>query len=67
MEECPPYERFPWAIVLLANIVTLLIYAVGTYLLWGLGLWWAVLYVLYCGWNDPMASPRRGLRRMLYA
>jgi len=52
MEECTPYERFPWPIVLLANAVTLSIYAVGFYLLWGLGLWWAVLYVLYCGWME---------------
>jgi len=52
MEADVSYERFPWPIVLLANVVTLAIYATGTYLLWGLGLWWAVLYLLYCGWME---------------
>ena len=52
MEADACHERFPWPIVLLANVVTLSIYAVGTYLLWGLGFWWAILYLLYCVWME---------------
>jgi hypothetical protein len=52
MGESTCYERFPGPIVLLANLVGLSIYAVGTYLLWQLGVWWGVLYVLYCGWME---------------
>jgi len=52
MEADISYERFPWPIVLLANVVTLSIYAVGTYLLWGLSFWWAILYLLYCVWME---------------
>lgn len=52
MEPPTPYERFPWPLVLLANGVTLLIYGIGTYLLSGLGLWWALAYLAYCGWVE---------------
>jgi len=52
MGESTCYERFPWSIVVLANLVGLTIYAVGTYLLWQLGLWWGVLYLLYCAWME---------------
>ncbi|MHC4519268.1 MAG: hypothetical protein ACYTAS_11810 [Planctomycetota bacterium] len=52
MGESTCYERFPWSIVLLANFVALSIYAIGTFLLWGLGAWWGVLYLLYCVWME---------------
>ena len=52
MGESTCYERFPWSIVLLANALALAIYAIGTYLLWQLGMWWGVLYLLYCGWME---------------
>ena len=52
MEERVSYERFPWPIVLLASVLTLSIYALGARLLWVLGWWWPVLYLLYCGWIE---------------
>ncbi|MBN1994473.1 MAG: hypothetical protein JW953_17375 [Anaerolineae bacterium] len=42
------YENFPWRIVILANLLPVLVYAVGAYILAGFGLVVAGLYVLYC-------------------
>lgn len=52
MGQATCYERFPWSIVLLANLVALSIYAIGTFLLWELGLWWGMLYLLYSVWME---------------
>lgn len=52
MEQPTTYEHFPWPLVVLANAVTLLIYAIGAYVLFGLGVWWAPLYLAYCCWVE---------------
>ena len=48
MEQPTSYERFPIWIVVLCNLVTLSIYALGAYVLAGLGIPVLVLYLLYC-------------------
>lgn len=50
--ETLPYENFPARIVLLSNGVALAIYALGTYILGQFGLFFALLYVLYCLWIE---------------
>jgi hypothetical protein len=52
MKACDPYENFPFRIVLLSNSVGVSIYAVGVYIMAGCGIWWAALYLLYCGWIE---------------
>jgi len=49
MEEFSTYERFPFSIVSLSNGLSISIYAIGLYILAQCGIWWAVLYLLYCG------------------
>lgn len=52
MKELDSYESFPLRIVLLSNVVTIAIYAIGAYIFSGFGTWWAVLYLVYCGWIE---------------
>ena len=52
MKTCDSYENFPPKIVLLSNSVGVSIYAVGVYIMAGCGIWWAVLYLLYCGFIE---------------
>lgn len=42
------YENYPWWIVLLSNLVSLSICFIGAYILYGIGLIFTVLYLLYC-------------------
>jgi len=49
MEEITAYENYPIPIVLLSNGLAISIYAIGLYILAQCGIWWAVLYLLYCG------------------
>jgi hypothetical protein len=46
------YENFPARIVILCNLLPLLIYASGAYILAGFGLWVAILYLAYCLWLE---------------
>ena len=41
------YENYPYSFVLGASILTILIYAIGVYLLYLLGPIWSALYVIY--------------------
>jgi hypothetical protein len=52
MEARVTYERYPLSIIALSNLVAASIYALGTYLMTRLGIWWAVPYLLYCGWME---------------
>jgi len=52
MKELDAYESFPLRIVLLSNLVAISIYSIGVYILAGFGIWWAVLYLVYCGWVE---------------
>lgn len=52
MEKPKPYERFPMPIVFLSNLLSISIYAIGIYILAQCGIWWAVLYLAYCGWFE---------------
>jgi len=49
MKEITAYENYPIPIVLLSNGLAISIYAIGIYILAQCGIWWAVLYLLYCG------------------
>jgi hypothetical protein len=42
------YENYPWWTVLFSNLVSLSIYIIGAYILFGLGWIYAVLYLLFC-------------------
>lgn len=42
------YENYPWWTVLLSNLVSLSIYIIGAYILFGLGWIYTLLYILYC-------------------
>ena len=48
MDESKVYESFPWPIVVLTNLVSLSIYAIGTFVMMHLGWVWAGVYVAYC-------------------
>ena len=48
MDESKVYERFPWPIVVLANLVSLAIYVIGALVVSQLGVVWAGVYVAYC-------------------
>jgi len=52
MKELDSYESFPLRIVFLSNLVAISIYAIGVYILAGLGIWLAVLYLVYCCWFE---------------
>ena len=49
MKDITAFERFPLSIVLVSNGLAISIYAIGVYVLAQCGIWWAVLYLLYCG------------------
>lgn len=42
------YEKYPWWIVLLSNLVSLSIFFIGAYILYGLGLIFTIVYIMYC-------------------
>jgi len=42
------YENYPWWIVLLSNLVSLSIFFIGAYILYGLGLIFTIVYIMYC-------------------
>ncbi len=65
MNQVTAYERFPMPIVFLSNLLSISIYAIGVYILAGCGIWWAVLYLLYCGWIE-MRVLRRSCRNCYY-
>jgi hypothetical protein len=52
MGKLKPYERFPMPIVLLCNLLSISIYAIGIYILARCGIWWAAFYLAYCGWLE---------------
>jgi len=52
------YESFPLYIVFLANVVTVLIYGLGFYILIGISIWIGILYLLYCIWIEFMILKR---------
>lgn len=52
MEAEVTYERYPARIIVLSNLLSVAIYAVGTYLMTRLGMWWAAAYLAYCGWLE---------------
>ena len=41
------YEKYPLRIVLLSNLVSIAIYAIGTIIIFKIGLIWMILYILY--------------------
>jgi len=48
--ETPTFESYPWWMVLICNAFGVVIYAIGLFLMAGLGTVWAVLYASYCLW-----------------
>jgi len=52
VQEPAGFERFPLWIVVLSNLVSLTIYALGAIILAGLAAWLSMLYVLYCLWLE---------------
>ncbi|MDY6910959.1 MAG: hypothetical protein SVM79_01165 [Chloroflexota bacterium] len=52
MEDQQTCENYPARIVILANLFSVSIYAIGAYVLLGLGIWAAILYLLYCLWIE---------------
>jgi len=52
MDETKSYENFPVWIALLSNLVALLIYVIGAYILAGFGILFSILYLLYCLWIE---------------
>jgi hypothetical protein len=46
------YENYPLWMIILSNILSLSIYAIGTYVLLGLSVLFAALYLLYCIWAE---------------
>jgi hypothetical protein len=52
MNHSQTYERFPVWIVLVCNLVSLSIYAIGGYVLARLWIWLLVPYLLYCLWLE---------------
>jgi hypothetical protein len=50
--ETSTYENFPAQIVLLSNTVALVIYALGAYILGRAGIFFVLLYLLYCLWVE---------------
>jgi hypothetical protein len=48
MQKEETYENFPIKIALLSVIFTIATYGIGTYIILGFGIVWAVLYAIYC-------------------
>ena len=47
MEAVQCYEEYPWWIILLSNLVSLAIIAIGAFLIYQLGLAWMIVYLLF--------------------
>jgi len=52
MKGTKSYENFPFWIVLLSTILSLSTYAIGIYVLLGLGIPFAILYIIYILWLE---------------
>jgi len=52
MKGAKSYENFPFWIVLLSTILSLSTYAIGIYVLLGLGIPFAILYIIYILWLE---------------
>jgi hypothetical protein len=52
MNQIKTYENFPIWIVILTNLVSLTIYAIGAYILYGFGPLYMGAYLLYCIWVE---------------
>jgi hypothetical protein len=50
--EVKTYEQFPGGIILLANLLSLTIYALGILIISQTGVWFVLIYVLYCLWME---------------
>ncbi len=50
--EIKTYDPFPKAIILISSLFSLVIYALGIFILARFGLWLVLLYVLYCLWLE---------------
>jgi len=48
MNQQKTFDNFPFWIPLIANLFSLSIYAIGFYIFTGLGLYYALLFLLYC-------------------
>jgi len=48
MQESVTYEEYPLKIPLISISLTIAVYGIGTYILAGFGILWALLYMLYC-------------------
>ncbi|MBN1219917.1 MAG: hypothetical protein JXM69_13390 [Anaerolineae bacterium] len=52
MSHVKVYDNFPLHLVILSNLGTLLVYALGAAILAGVGWWAAPIYLLYCAWLE---------------
>ncbi len=52
MDETRIYQNFPIRIVIFCNLLPLLVYATGVYILSGFGILMAVAYLFYCFWME---------------
>jgi hypothetical protein len=52
MKEKSCYEEYPFWIVMLSNIVSVAIYAVGAFVIHEIGWIWLIPYVLYIAWLE---------------
>jgi len=46
------FENFPTWIALLSGLVSISIYAIGAYVLSGIGILFSILYLIYCLWTE---------------
>ncbi len=47
MKKANCYEKYPFWIVLISNLVSIAIYAIGAYIIYQLGIIWLALYLIY--------------------
>jgi hypothetical protein len=52
MKEKETYESYPVPIVISAILVSVSVYVIGAYILKGLGIWFSVVYIIYCVWIE---------------
>lgn len=52
MKKIKSYENFPIKIVFLSNLLAILIYSIGAYILAGFGILFSILYLFYCFWVE---------------
>jgi hypothetical protein len=50
--EVKTYEQFPGVIVLAANLLSLALYALGIFIISRTGVWFVLIYGLYCLWFE---------------